>query len=105
MAVALVSFLIAITYSGSIASNFVIFIVPLVVGIISLILFIIVEKRVRSPLVDLKLMFHPVIFAGNMSMLMLGIVQYIVITAIPQIGANPPPSGLGIDAEKVGLLY
>lgn len=104
MAVALISFLIAITYSGSITSNSVLFIVPLVVGIISLILFIIVEKRVRSPLVDLKLMFHPVIFAGNMSMLMLGIVQYIVITAIPQIGANPPPSGLGIDAEKVGLL-
>ena len=104
MAVALVSFLIAITYSGSIASNFVLFIVPLVIGIISLILFIIVEKRVRSPLVDLKLMFHPVIFAGNMSMLMLGIVQYIVITAIPQIGAAPSPSGLGIDAEKVGLL-
>ena len=104
MAVALVSFLIAITYSGSITSNFVLFIVPLVVGIISLILFIIVEKRVKSPLVDLKLMFHPVIFAGNMSMLMLGIVQYIVITAIPQIGANLPPSGLGIDAEKVGLL-
>lgn len=104
MAVALISFLIAITYSGSITSNSVLFIVPLVVGIISLILFIIVEKRVRSPLVDLKLMFHPVIFAGNMSMLMLGIVQYIVITAIPQIGAAPPPSGLGIDAEKVGLL-
>ena len=104
MAVALISFLIAITYSGSITSNSVLFIVPLVIGIISLILFIIVEKRVRSPLVNLKLMFHPVIFAGNMSMLMLGIVQYIVITAIPQIGANLPPSGLGIDAEKVGLL-
>ena len=37
-------------------------------------------------------------------MLMFGIVQYIIVTAIPQIGGAPVGSGLGLDADKVGLL-
>ena len=37
-------------------------------------------------------------------MLMFGILQYIVITGIPQLGAAPPPSGLGLDPLKVGFL-
>ena len=48
MAVTLVSFLIAITFSGSIATNLIAFVVPLAIGVIFLVLFIIVEKRVKS---------------------------------------------------------
>ena len=87
----LVSFLIAITFSGSIATNLIGFVIPLVIGVIFLVLFIIVEKRVKSPLVNLKLVFHPVIFTGNIMMLMFGILQYFVITGIPQLGSAPPP--------------
>jgi MFS family permease len=87
MAVTLVSFLIAITFSGTIATNLVGFLVPLVMGVIFLVLFIFVEKRVKSPLVNLKLAFHPVIFTGNIIMLMVGILQYIVIISIPQLGS------------------
>ncbi|MGC2598973.1 MAG: MFS transporter [Nitrososphaeraceae archaeon] len=104
MTVTLVSFLIAITFSGSIATNFTSFVVPLVVGIIFLIIFIIVEKRVKAPLINLKLVFHPVIFTGNIMMLMFGIVQYFIITGIPQLGSAPPPSGLGLDPTHTGLL-
>jgi MFS family permease len=63
-----------------------------------------VEKRVKSPLVNLKLVFHPVILTGNIMMLMLGILQYFVITGIPQLGSAPPPSGLGLEPLKVGFL-
>ena len=87
MAVTLVSFLIAITYSGSIATNPIAFVVPLAIGVIFLVLFMIVEKRVKYPLVNLKLAFHPVILVGNITMLMFGILQYFVITGIPQLGA------------------
>ena len=104
MAVTLVSFLIAITFSGSIATNPVAFVVPLAIGVIFLVLFIIVEKRVKYPLVNLKLVFHPVIFIGNITMLMFGILQYFVITGIPQLGAAPSPSGLGLEPDKVGFL-
>jgi MFS family permease len=104
LTVTLVSFLVAITFSGSIASNLMAFVTPLVIGVIFLVLFLIVEKRVKPPLVNLKLVFHPVIFTGNISMLMFGILQYFVITGIPQLGASPPPSGLGLDPIHTGLL-
>jgi MFS family permease len=104
MAVTLVSFLIAITFSGSIVTNPISFVIPLVFGIIFLAIFLIVEKKVKNPLVNLKLVFHPVILVGNIIMLMFGILQYIVITGIPQLGSAPTPSGLGLDPIHVGLL-
>jgi MFS family permease len=104
LTVTLVSFLVAITFSGSIATNLVAFVIPLVIGVIFLVLFIFVEKRVKSPLVNLKLVFYPVIFTGNIMMLMFGILQYFVITGIPQLGSAPSPSGLGLDPIHTGLL-
>ena len=104
MTVSLVSFLIAITNSGSLPDNLIGFVVPLIIGAVSLIIFLIVEKKAKDPLVPLKLLMQPAIFAGNISMLMFGIVQYIIITAVPQIGAAPVGSGLGLEADKVGLL-
>ena len=104
MAIALVSFLLAITYSGSITTNSSAFFVPLVIGIIALFFFIRVEKKAKSPLVPLKLLLHPVIFTGNITMLMIGVVQYIVVTGIPQLGASPQGSGLGLSPDAVGLL-
>ncbi|MGC2572134.1 MAG: MFS transporter [Candidatus Nitrosopolaris sp.] len=104
LTVTIVSFLIAITFSESIVTNLSAFVVPLAIGVIFLVLFMKVEKRARSPLVSLKLAFHPVIFTGNIMMLMFGILQYFVITGIPQLGAAPSPSGLGLDPLKVGFL-
>lgn len=46
MTVTLISFLIAITFNGSIATNPIAFVVPLAIGVIFLVLFIIVEKRI-----------------------------------------------------------
>ena len=104
LTVTIVSFLIAITLSETITTNLIAFVVPLVIGVIFLVLFMKVEKRAKSPLVNLKLAFHPVIFTGNIMMLMFGILQYFVITGIPQLGSAPPPSGLGLDPLKVGFL-
>lgn len=100
----LVSFLVAITFSGSLATDLTKFLIPLIIGIIALVLFIIVEKRVESPLINLKLAFHPVLLIANIMMLMFGILQYFVITGIPQLGSAPPPSGLGLDPIHTGLL-
>lgn len=104
MAVALVSFLLAITNSGKLPDNLIGFVIPLIVGVISLIIFLKVEMKTKDPLVPLKLLLQPAVFAGNISMLMFGIVQYIIVTAIPQLGVAPVGSGLGLDADNVGLL-
>jgi MFS family permease len=104
LTVTIVSFLLAITFVGSIATNLSAFVVPLIIGVISLVLFMRVEKRVKSPLVNLKLEFNAAIFTGNIIMLMYGILEYIIITGVPQLGASPPPSGLGLDPLDTGLL-
>jgi len=65
---------------------------------------LIVEKRVKPPLVNLKLGFNKAILTGNVMMLMYGILEYIVITGTPQLGASPPPSGLGLDPVHTGFL-
>lgn len=102
MAVTLVAFLVALTNSSS--GNLLSFIIPMIIGAVSLVLFVITENKVKKPLVPIKLLTQPAIFAGNMSLLMFGIVQYIILTAVPQLGAAPSGSGLGLDPEDVGLL-
>lgn len=77
--VTLVSFMVAITFSGSIATNLVGFLVPLVIGIIALVLFIIVEKLVNSLLINRKLAFHPVLLTANIMMLMFGNITVVAI--------------------------
>jgi MFS family permease len=104
MTVALVSFMIAITNSGKLPDGIISFAVFLIIGAVSLILFLKVERKAKNPLVPLKLLMQPAIFAGNISMLMFGIVQYIIVTAIPQLGAAPLGSGLGLEPDAVGLL-
>ena len=83
MTVALVSFMIAITNSGKLPDGIISFAVFLIIGSVSLILFLKVERKAKNPLVPLKLLMQPAIFAGNISMLMFGIVQCIIVTAIP----------------------
>jgi MFS family permease len=102
--VTIVSFLVAITFIGSIATNLSAFAVPLIIGTVFLMLFMKVEKRAKSPLVNLKLELYRTIFTGNIIMLMYGVLEYILITATPQLGSAPSPSGLGLDPLHTGFL-
>jgi len=102
MTVALVAFLVAFTNSSS--GELLTFVAPMVIGAVSLVLFVITENKVKKPLIPLELLTQPAILLGNVSMLMFGIVQYIILTAVPQLGAAPSGSGLGLDPEAVGLL-
>ena len=104
LTVTIVSFLLAITFLGSIATNLAAFVVPLIIGIISFVIFMRVEKRSKSPLVNMKLEFNAAIVTGNIMMLMYGILEYMIITGVPQLGASPPPSGLGLDPVQTGFL-
>ena len=70
----------------------------------SLIAFLFIEKRSEAPLIDLKLAFHKIIRVGNVTFLMLGVVQYIIFSTIPTFAQTQQPYGLGIDTLYVGLL-
>jgi MFS family permease len=66
--------------------------------------FFLIEKRSENPLINLKLAFHKIIRVGNISYLMLGVVQYIIFSTIPTLGQTPEPYGLGMNTLQVGLL-
>ena len=52
----------------------------------------------------MKLAFHRIIRVGNFIYLLLGIVQYIILSTIPTLGQTPEPYGIGLNALQVGGL-
>ncbi|MGC1929128.1 MAG: MFS transporter [Candidatus Nitrosopolaris sp.] len=75
-----------------------------ILGIASSIVFILIEKRAPSPLLDLKLMANKTVLFGNMIMLILGMTLFLVMQTIPVLVRSPHPLGFGdsvIDATKI----
>ena len=98
------AFMMAITFLGKGPSTFGLFWIFLGIGIASISAFFIIEKRSEIPLIDLKLAFHRIIRVGNISYLMLGVIQYIIFSSIPTLGETLEPYGLGMSTIQVGLL-
>ena len=98
------TFMLSITFLGQWPDSIGLFWVFLIIGIISIVAFFIIEKRSKIPLVDLKLAFHRIIRVGNISYLLLGIVQYIIFSTIPTLGQTVEPYGLGLSVLEVGFL-
>jgi MFS family permease len=98
------TFMLCFTFLGKGEEGFGLFLTFLVIGVASMLAFFFIEKRSESPLINLKLAFHRIIRLGNISYLMLGIVQYIIFSTIPTLGQTPEPYGLGMNTLQVGLL-
>jgi MFS family permease len=109
LSVAIISFLLVLTtleISGTggnspIGSRVIIF---LTAGIISFSLFILVERRTVSPLVDIRLMLHKAILPANLIFAIVGFFMFIVFQSIPILVRNPPPLGFGKDAVSTGNI-
>jgi MFS family permease len=79
--------------------------IPLVtLGVVSLILFIIIEKRARNPLVDLKLMLNRSILPANLIIMFIGMSMFMVFQTVPILVRNPGPIGFGEDAISTGKI-
>jgi MFS family permease len=98
------TFMLAITFLGSGPSALGLFWTFLGIGVASILAFFFIEKRSEMPLINLKLAFHKIIRVGNISYLMLGIVQYIIFSTIPTLGQTAEPYGLGMNTLQVGLI-
>jgi MFS family permease len=98
------TFMLCFTFLGKGSEGVGLFWTFLVIGVASMVTFFLIEKRSESPLINLKLAFHKIIRLGNISYLMLGIVQYIIFSTIPTLGQTPEPYGLGMNTLQVGLL-
>ena len=74
----------------------------LTAGIVSLVVFIVVERRSKEPLVDLRLITHKVILPANLIIMVVGFSMFMVFQTIPVLVRNPVPLGFGGDAAAVG---
>ncbi len=104
LAVSLTSFLLAITFAGTIPSTLTEFVVFLAVGSVSLVVFFMIEKRSKYPLVNLKIMFGRLMIAGNMIFLLAGVLEYLIFQATPTLATAPAPSGFGLPVSASGLI-
>jgi MFS family permease len=98
------TFMLCFTFLGKGSEGVGLFWTFLGIGLASMAAFFFIEKRSESPLINLKLAFHRIIRVGNISYLMLGIVQYIIFSTIPTLGQTPEPYGFGMTTLEVGLL-
>jgi MFS family permease len=98
------TFMLCFTFLGKGSEGVPLFWTFLGVGVASMAAFFFIEKRSENPLINLKLAFHKIIRVGNISYLMLGVVQYIIFSTIPTLGQTPEPYGLGMNTLQVGLL-
>jgi hypothetical protein len=119
LAVTITSFLLLLTYlqtgsgannnsTGSSSSSTIQIASFLVAGIISLALFILIEKRSASPLVDFGLMLNKRMLPANIIIMIVGFSMFMVFQTIPMVVENPPPVGFGesaINATKVLLPF
>jgi len=66
-----------------------------VTAIISLWIFVYIERRAKSPLVDFKLVMNKVLFFANVLRMIAGLFMFAILNAIPILIRNPKPVGFG----------
>ena len=108
LSLTIISFLLAITFMepGSAPESYTIILVPIFLtsGIASLVLFVIIEKRVKSPLLNLNLFLDKTILRGNILIMTIGFSMFTVFQTIPVIVENPEPVGFGQDAVSAARV-
>lgn len=110
LAIAITSFLLALTYLQTEGdgnnTNKILYVnysvlqvaIFFAIGIISLISFIVIERRSKSPLIDFNILLNRDIFPAYIMILIVGLSLFLVFQTIPILVRNPPPFGFGGDA-------
>jgi fucose permease len=74
----------------------------------SIFLFIFIEKKSISPLIDLKLLKNSIILPANIVLMFIGCILFMTYQTIAIMIKNPPPSGFGgssVDVAHVQLPF
>lgn len=75
-----------------------------IVAVISFILFLLIEKRERYPLIDLRLLGNKAILPSILIILIVGLSNFMVFQTIPILVRNPEPIGFGADVVDAGTI-
>jgi MFS family permease len=95
LAVTIISFLMILSFSQTQGIENPLLFVFIVVGITSLVLFVIIEKRSHSPLVNFQLMTNKVILSANIILVIAFLSMFTVFQTIPVLVRSPQPLGFG----------
>jgi MFS family permease len=95
LAVTIISFLMILSFSQTQGIENPLLYVFIVVGIASLLLFVIIEKRSNSPLVNFQLMTNKVILSANIILVIAFLSMFTVFQTIPVLVRSPQPLGFG----------
>jgi MFS family permease len=106
LSITVVSFLVALqfiqTVSASVSSNVLIVIGFGVAAIIALFFFIIIERKVNSPLIDFKLLTNKILLPANIINMIVGITALMVVyQTVPILIRSPQPLGFGGNALSI----
>jgi len=107
LSITIVSFLILLQLfeKGSLSDNFIQIAILLAAAIISLVLFIIKERKTEAPLIDFKLLTNKVILSANIVNMVVGLTALMVVyQSIPILIRSPNPVGFGGDAISVANI-
>lgn len=98
LAVSVTAFLMALTFveSGDAVGSFTMAGL-LAIGAVYLVLFVIVERRSKSPLVDLNILLNKTILPSNILIMIVGMSMFMVFQTIPVLIRSPEPLGFGED--------
>jgi MFS family permease len=75
-----------------------------IVAAISFALFLLIERRERYPLIDLRLLGNKAILPSILIILIVGLSNFMVFQAIPILVRNPGPVGFGADVVDTGTI-
>ena len=95
LAVTISSFLMVLSYSQTAHIENSLIALFLSVATISLFLFIIIEKRSKSPLVNFQLMTNKMILSANIILVIAFLAMFTVFQTIPVLVRSPQPLGFG----------
>ena len=95
LAVTVISLLMVLSYSQTNNIGNYQIAIFLCVGIASLVLFVIVEKKSKSPLVNFQLMSNRTILSANIILVIAFLSMFTIFQTIPVLVRSPEPSGFG----------
>ncbi|VFJ14615.1 MFS transporter [Candidatus Nitrosocosmicus franklandus] len=112
LAFSISSFLLTITYFASINSEShdstsldgIILASLIALTILSTMSFVLIEKRVKEPLIPLKLITDKILLPSNIILLVFGITMFMVYQTIPILVTSPTPYGFGGDAIQSAMV-
>ena len=95
LAVTVISLLMVLSYSQTNSIGSYEIAIFLCVGIASLVLFVIVEKKSKSPLINFQLMANKTILSANIILVIAFLSMFTIFQTIPVLVRSPQPFGFG----------